>query len=161
MFEHFSILFMAVPLLIIAIALVTALRAVRRLLQALSLTSRGARTTGTVISSNLQVTSHSSGSSGSRTTRALVETIEFRTRDGQRVRAIPAVSDVGMLDRTGMEVEVCYDEQRPDRFIAPKDGGSPNLLRLAGPILSAVVMIGFALFFLWFSRGILGFQAMM
>lgn len=120
--------------LIFAVAIISAIRTSRT---ASSLSSQGQQTTGRVIAANAQTTG---GGSDTPVRTRLVETIEFTTSDGRRIRGNPVSSDIGMLDRSGMDVTVLYDPQNPERFIAPKDGRA-----IAGnsaqPVIIAVVAL--------------------
>jgi hypothetical protein len=84
----------------------------------------------------------------------LVETVEFPTLDGRRVRGVPAYSDVGMLDRSDTDVRVLYDPALQVRFIAPKSartgtGGA------VGRIVFALVFLAFVAGFVVLSQGML------
>ena len=123
-------------LLLVLGALWMMFSAVRDLLRARRLDSSGIRTEGRVISSHV----HYSGTREDRSSR-VVETIEFTTDRGQTVRANPVVSDIGTVDRSGMSVTVLHDRDRPERFIAPRNGRG---ISARGPVMR----IGFALVFL-------------
>lgn len=138
------LLFLLVPAILIVSGLVTVARGIGRVLTVQALQARGRRARGRVVGAHVQV---SRSSSRSRGTRSMVETIEFTTADGRTVRAVPAVSDVGLLDRSGTEVEVLYDDQRPDRFIAPKDGDRMRTGALLAAPLMSLVMIAVMLVF--------------
>ncbi|MFJ6041859.1 DUF3592 domain-containing protein [Brachybacterium paraconglomeratum] len=135
-FGAFATLFALVVLLLVLVALWMMFSAVRDLLRARRLASSGMRTDGRVISSHV----HYSGTREDRSSR-VVETIEFTTDRGQKVRANPVVSDAGTVDRSGMSVTVLHDRDRPERFIAPRDGRG---ISARGPVMR----IGFALVFL-------------
>lgn len=136
-------LFTIVPLLFIAVALWTIGRAVWRLAAASRLANGGGRTEGRVVGAHVE----ESGSNGrnSRVTTRMVETIEFTPDGGGTVRAMPYISDIGMLDRSGTTVTVLYDRSRPERFIAPRNGRklSPgsSLATLGGSAFFLVVAV--------------------
>ena len=135
-FGVFATLFALVVLLLVLVALWMMFSAVRDLLRARRLASSGIRTEGRVISSHV----HYSGTREDRSSR-VVETIEFTTDRGRTVRANPVVTDAGTVDRSGMSVTVLHDRDRPERFIAPRDGRG---ISARGPVMR----IGFALVFL-------------
>lgn len=105
------------PAILAVIGLMFMVGAVRSLIRGNRLTSQGLPTRGTVQETYV----HHYGRNDSRRPYR-VETIEFVTGAGQRVRNVPAVIDTGMLDRTGQRVDVLYDREHPDQFIAPKNG---------------------------------------
>ncbi|MCT1437442.1 DUF3592 domain-containing protein [Brachybacterium paraconglomeratum] len=135
-FGAFATLFALVVLLLVLVALWMMFSAVRDLLRARRLASSGMRAEGWVISSHV----HYSATRESRSSR-VVETIEFTTDRGRTVRANPVVTDAGTGDRSGMSVTVLHDRDRPERFIAPRDGRG---ISARGPVMR----IGFALVFL-------------
>lgn len=149
-FENFGTMFVIVPAFIGLVALLILLSGVRDLLRGARLTSRGQQARGVVISAQV----HLSGSSDNRSS-TMVETIEFTTDRGQTVRTNPLRGDIGMLDRTGQEVTVFYDRQRPERIIAPKNGRSLSPLRPLMKIGFTLVMLVFVGFFVNFSQGLL------
>lgn len=135
-FGAFGAVFGLVALLLVLVALWMVFSAVRDLLRTRRLASSGIRTEGRVISSHV----HYSSTREDRSSR-VVETIEFTTDRGQTVRANPVVSDIGTVDRSGMSVTVLHDRDRPERFIAPRNGRG---ISARGPVMR----IGFALVFL-------------
>ncbi|WP_087486273.1 DUF3592 domain-containing protein [Brachybacterium massiliense] len=149
-FQGFSLMFVLVPALIGLVALFMLFTAVRNLLRGMNLASRGQRTTGRVISANL----HISGGKDNRTS-TMIETIEFTTDRGQTVRTTPLRGDIGMLDRSGQEVPVLYDRDRPERMIAPKNGRSLSPWGPLSKIVFSLVMLGFLTFFVVMSQGML------
>ena len=149
-FEGFSLMFVLVPASIGLVALFMMFSAVRNLLRGMNLASRGQRTTGRVISANLQI----SGGKDNRTS-TMIETIEFTTDRGQTVRTTPLRGDIGMLDRSGQEVPVLYDRDRPERMIAPKNGRSLSPWGPLSKIVFSLVMLGFLTFFVVMSQGML------
>ena len=149
-FENMSLLFIFVPAFIALVALFMLFTAVRNLLRGMNLASRGQRTTGRVISSNVRI----SGSSDNRSS-TMIETIEFTTDRGQAVRATPLRGDIGMLDRSGQDVTVIYDRDRPERMIAPKNGRSLSPWGPLFKIVFTLVMLGFVTFFVVMSQGML------
>jgi len=148
-FGGFGLMFVLVPAFIALVTLFIAGTAARDLLRAQRLASSGQQAQGTVISSQV----HYSNSGKSRSSR-VVETIEFTTDRGQLIRANPAVTDAGTVDRSGMTVSVLYDRDRPERFIAPVNG------RRISP-LAPLAKIGFCLVMLVFLGGFLNFSQMM
>lgn len=120
--SSFSLMFTLVPVLIIVVTLVGCIRPAVALARMLRLTSRGQKARGEVISSHLQEDRSTSRNGRTRVHRSMSETIEFTTSTGAVVRANPAASDIGMVDRTGLPVTVIYDRERPDVFMAPRDG---------------------------------------
>src|SRR5699024_2534161 len=90
---------------------------VRDLVRGGRLASGGMQARGVVLDTYVRTYAHEDSRRPHR-----VETIGFTTSTGQRVRSTPAVADIGMVDRSGEEVAVFYDHDRPDRFIAPKNG---------------------------------------
>lgn len=147
--EHIGLMFVIVPAVIGIIALLMMLSAVRDLLRNARLTTRGQQARGMVISSQVHV-------SGDRDNRSstMVETIEFTTDRGQQIRTNPVRGDVGMLDRTGQEVVVFYDRERPERMIAPKNGRSLSAWQPVTRIGFSLVMLVFLSGFVVFTRGI-------
>lgn len=135
-FGAFGAMFGLVALLLVLVALWMMVSAARDLLRARRLASSGMRAEGRVISSHV----HYSGTREDRSSR-VVETIEFTTDRGQTVRANPVVTDAGTVDRSGMTVTVLHDRDRPERFIAPRNGRG---ISAKGPVMR----IGFALVFL-------------
>src|SRR5699024_7829210 len=87
-----------------------------------------------------------------------VETIGFTTSTGQRVRSTPAVADIGMVDRSGEEVAVFYDRDRPDRCIAPKNG---RRLSPAKPLIKIAICVAALVFLLVFAAMAVGMNALM
>jgi hypothetical protein len=149
-FSMFGLMFLLVPLLIGAVALAMAFGAVRDLLRGSRLARSGQQAEGRVVAAQM----HHSGSRDNRSSR-LVETIEFTTDRGQTVRANPSVNDAGSVDRTGMSVAVLYDRDRPELFIAPRNGRS---ISPTGPLTRigfTVVMLAFLTFFVGMSQGML------
>ena len=148
------ILFVIVPALLGLAGLWLLIGSVRELLRNSALARNGLTVDGRVVSSNLKITS--SGGRDSNARSRLVETIEFTTANGQRVRGVPVYSDVGMLDRTGEQVTVLHQRDRPDQFIAPRNGRS---ISPAGPLLKIVfsfVFLGFLAFFITMSLSMFG-----
>ena len=148
-FGGFGLMFVLVPAFIALVTLFIAGTAVRDLLRAQRLASSGQQAQGEVISSQV----HYSNSGKNRSSR-VVETIEFTTDRGQVIRANPAVTDAGTVDRSGMTVSVLYDRDRPERFIAPVNG---RRISPWGPLAK----IGFALVMLVFLGGFVSFSQMM
>lgn len=146
--ENMSLIFIIAPAMIGLVALFTLFTAVRDLVRGTNLASRGQRANGRVISANVHVT----GTRKNRTTK-MVETIEFTTDRGQTVRATPLRGDTGMLDRSGQEVAVVYDRDRPERMIAPKNGRSLSPWGPLSKIVFTLVMFAFLAFFVVMSQG--------
>ena len=147
----FPIMFIIVPALMALVGLWRLVSAVWELLRSSSLSRTGVTVPGYVVSANV-LTTHTGRDTGTRS--RMVETIEFTTGSGQRVRGIPSSSDVGMLDRTGETVDVLHHRDRPDRFIAPRNGRS---MSPAGPLMkigSALVLLVFVGFFMVFAMNL-------
>lgn len=145
--DSFGLMFTVVPALFGIVGLVIVLRALWDLRRGAQLARHGVPVQGRVVAAHVK----STGSREHRSSR-MVETIEFTSGRGQSVREIPAVSDVGMLDRTGSTVTVLHDRDRPELFIAPRDGRRMSpwpQLRRAG---FGVVFMVFSGVFLVFSR---------
>jgi hypothetical protein len=111
-------MFVVVPALIALVLLWMIVGAVREISGLRSLQRSGQESRGTVVASHVSHSTSGSGDDRSVSSR-LVETVEFPTLDGRRIRAVPTYSDVGMIDRSGQEVRVVYDRERPERFVAP------------------------------------------
>ena len=60
-----------------------------------------------------------------------------------------------MLDRSGQDVTVIYDRDRPERMIAPKNGRSLSPWGPLFKIVFTLVMLGFVIFFVVMSQGML------
>ncbi|MGN6241574.1 MAG: DUF3592 domain-containing protein [Cellulosimicrobium cellulans] len=148
-----SILFVIVPVFLGAAGLWTLFGALRGLAGVRSLQRSGQTTYGLVVAAHVQHSSRGSGSDRETTSR-VVETIEFTTADGRRVRAVPSFSDVGMLDRSGSEVRVIYDPAEPTRCAAPV-GDRIGAGGQVGRIVFSLVFLGFVAFFVLMSQSIL------
>lgn len=147
------ILFVVVPALIAAVLLWMIVGAVREIAALRSLQRSGQETRGLVVASHV---SHSTSGTGDdrRVSSTLVETIEFPTLDGRRIRAVPAYSDIGMLDRSGQDVRVLYDPERPERFVAPS-GKRVGTGAAGTRIVVAVVFLALVAGFVAFSQSLL------
>lgn len=144
MFTVIPIIILVIAAAVLVIFIVAILRSARDTRTASDLSARGERTTGRVIATNSMTTG---GANDTRVRTELVETIEFETRSGQRIRGNPMASDIDMLDRSGKDVTVLYDPRSPERFIAPKNGqrlaGGPGGLLAIGVIgIIVAVIIG-------------------
>ncbi len=149
------LLFVVVPAALALAGLFMIVGAVRAVVGVRGLERSGQQTTGRVVTSHVEHSTSGSGENRTVTSR-LVETVEYPTLDGRRVRAVPAYSDVGMLDRSGTDVRVLYDPERPERFIAPK-GDRMGTGRYVGRIVFALVFLGFVAFFVVTSQDLMGF----
>jgi hypothetical protein len=118
--------------------------AVRQIVVGKRLAASGVRTTGHVISSGVE---HRGGNSNHGGNSRRVETIQFGGPQGT-VRAVPTYSDVGMLDRSGMDVTVFCDRERPERFVAPRNGRSMAVGAPVFTIVFGLLFGGFAAVFL-------------
>jgi len=148
-----EILFLVVPAVMAVFGLWTIVGAVRAIAGVRGLERSGQETQGRVLRSHLQHSTSGSGENRTVTSR-LVETIEFPTLDGRRIRAVPTYSDVGMLDRSESDVRVVYDPSRPERFIAPQ-GARMGTGRYVGRIVFALFFLGFVAFFVTVSQGMM------
>lgn len=120
----------------------------RRLMEATPMTGRVVASE--IVTSNFYVHSGSAGDHGPvnpvgrRHLTKRVETIEYVTADGRVLRGSPAFTESGLPDRSGQEVPVHVDPQRPTVFVAPI-GASMSMgsvyLRMWGPILFGVVLV--------------------
>ncbi|MGC5165877.1 DUF3592 domain-containing protein [Luteimicrobium sp. DT211] len=147
------ILFVVVPAFIAVVLLWMIVGAVREIGGLRALQRSGQETRGTVVASHV---SHSTSGSGDdrRISSALVETVEFPTLDGRRIRAVPTYSDVGMLDRSGQDVRVLYDPERPERFVAPT-GAQIGAGAAGTRIVVAVVFLALIGGFVAFSQSLI------
>lgn len=152
--SSFSLMFTLVPALIIVIGLVGCIRPTIALARMLRLSSRGQKAQGEVISSHLQEDRSTSRNGRTQVHRSMNETIEFSTSTGKVVRDNPAASDIGTVDRTGMPVTVIYDRDRPDVFIAPRDGDRISPWQTLAGIGTRLFMIVIGVVFLVISHGI-------
>lgn len=142
----FRLFFLLVPLVMLIGAIAAVIKGLRMASRIQRLNDRGQRATGRVISSRIMY-SRSSGNN-TRTSR-VVETIDFTTGTGQHVRAVPVANDGGDVDRSGLDVTVLYDPDRPEIFVAPKDGqrmgrASSFVLIIVG-ILTGIFTVMFVL----------------
>lgn len=145
------IMFMVVPLLMGAVALWMLFSAVRTLIRNSSLARTGLTVEGRVASAHVKV---SGGGRNSSATSQMVETVEFITGNGERIRGVPVSSDVGMLDREGEKVTVHHHRDRPELFIAPRNGRTMSPWGPIGRILFSFLFLGFVGVFLMFSLGV-------
>lgn len=136
-----SLLVTVGPVLIIVVALVGCFRPAVALTRMLRLTSRGKKAQGEVLSSYLHEDGTTSRLSRAQARRSMSETIEFTTSTGTVVRANPAASDIGMVDRTGMPVTVISDRERPDMFVAPRNGERISPWQTLAGIGTRLVMV--------------------
>ncbi|MFE7404528.1 DUF3592 domain-containing protein [Isoptericola sp. NPDC057559] len=146
-------MFVLVPAVMAFVGVWMVVGAAREIGGVRALQRSGQETRGRVVASHVKHSSSGSGESRSVSSR-LVETVEFPTLDGRRVRGVPAYSDVGMLDRSDTDVRVLYDPALPERFIAPKSarmgtGGA------VGRIVFALVFLAFVAGFVVLSQGML------
>ncbi|GAA4842750.1 DUF3592 domain-containing protein [Luteimicrobium xylanilyticum] len=142
------IAFVVVPALVALVLLWMIVGAVREISAVRALQRSGQESRGTVVASHV---SHSTTGTGDdrRVSSTLVETVEFPTLDGRRIRAVPTYSDIGMLDRSGQDVRVLYDPERPERFIAPSGarmGTGSAGVRVVVAIVFLVLVGGFVVF---------------
>lgn len=147
------VLFVLVPAVMGVVGVWMVVGAVREISGVRSLERSGQETRGRVVASHVKHSTNGSGDSRSVSSR-LVETVEFPTLDGRRVRAVPAYSDVGMLDRSDTDVRVVYDPERPERFIAPA-GARMGTGAAVGRIVFALVFLAFVAGFVAFSQTML------
>lgn len=152
-FGNMSFLFIAVPALLGVIALVILGTGVRDLVRGRRLASQGTPVRGVVLETYVRTYGHEDSRRPHR-----VETIGFTTSTGQRVRSTPAVADIGMVDRSGEEVEVFYDRDRPDQFIAPKNG---RRLSPAKPLIKIAICGAALVFLLFFALMAVGINGLM
>src|SRR5699024_12538876 len=87
-----------------------------------------------------------------------VGAVGFTTATGRRWRSTPAAADIGMVDHSGEEVAVFYDRDRPDRFIAPKNG---RRLSPAKPLIKIAICVAALVFLLFFAAMAVGMNALM
>ena len=152
-FGDMSFLFYAVPLFLGVITLAILATGVRDLVRGGRLASGGMQARGVVLDTYVRTYGHDDSRRPHR-----VETIGFTTSTGQRVRSTPAVADIGMVDRSGEEVAVFYDRDRPDRFIAPKNG---RRLSPAKPLIKIAICVAALVFLLFFAAMAVGMNALM
>lgn len=152
-FGDMSVLFIAVPAVLALVALIIAGTGVRDLVRGGRLASGGMQARGVVLDTYVRTYAHEDSRRPHR-----VETIGFTTSTGQRVRSTPAVADIGMVDRSGEEVAVFYDHDRPDRFIAPKNG---RRLSPAKPLIKIAICVAALVFLLFFAAMAVGMNALM
>ena len=152
-FGDMSVLFIAVPAVLALVALIIAGTGVRDLVRGGRLASGGMQARGVVLDTYVRTYAHEDSRRPHR-----VETIGFTTSTGQRVRSTPAVADIGMVDRSGEEVAVFYDHDRPDRFIAPKNG---RRLSPAKPLINIAICVAALVFLLFFAAMAVGMNALM
>ncbi len=141
-------MFVVVPAVIALVLLWMIVGAVREISGLRSLQRSGQESRGTVVASHVAHSTSGSGDNRQVTSR-LVETVEFPTLDGRRIRAVPTYSDIGMLDRSGQEVRVVYDPERPERFVAPagtRIGAGAAGGRIALAVVFLVLVGGFVAF---------------
>ena len=148
-----ELLFTLVPLFLAVVGVAMAVGAVREIAGVRSLERTGQESRGRVVASHVKHSTNGSGENRTVTSR-LVETIEFATLDGRRVRAVPAYSDIGMLDRSDTDVRVLYDPERPERFVAPT-GARMGTGGAFGRIAFSLVFLAFVAGFVVISQGIL------
>ncbi|PJI95163.1 DUF3592 domain-containing protein [Luteimicrobium subarcticum] len=141
-----KILFAVIPAVIALFLLWSIVGAVREISGIRSLERSGQRTPGRVVASHSQTTTSGTGDDRRVSTR-LVETIEFPTVDGRRIRGVPTWSDVGMLDRSDQDVQVSYDPERPDRFIAPKGARMGTGSAVTRIVVCVLFLVFVAIFF--------------
>jgi len=142
------ILFAVVPALIAVVLLWMIVGGVREIRGLRRLQLSGQETRGTVVARHVARSTSGTGENR-RVSSTLVETVEFPTLDGRRIRAVPTYSDVAMLDRSGQEVRVVYDRERPDRFVAPTGARIGAGAAVARIVLGAVFLVlvgGFVVF---------------
>lgn len=147
-----SVVFIAAPAIIAVVALFIMGTGVRDLVRGRRLASQGVQARGVVLETFVRSYGHDDSRRPHR-----VETIGFTTSTGQRVRNTPAVADIGMVDRSGEEVEVFYDRDSPDRFIAPKNG---RRLSPAKPLIKIAICGAILVFLLFFAGMALGMGAL-
>lgn len=152
-FGDMSVLFIVVPAVLALVALIIAGTGVRDLVRGGRLASGGMQARGVVLDTYVRTYAHEDSRRPHR-----VETIGFTTSTGQRVRSTPAVADIGMVDRSGEEVAVFYDRDRPDRFIAPKNG---RRLSPAKPLIKIAICVAALVFLLFFAAMAVGMNALM
>ena len=152
-FGDMSVLFIVVPAVLALVALIIAGTGVRDLVRGGRLASGGMQARGVVLDTYVRTYAHEDSRRPHR-----VETIGFTTSTGQRVRSTPAVADIGMVDRSGEEVAVFYDHDRPDRFIAPKNG---RRLSPAKPLIKIAICVAALVFLLFFAAMAVGMNALM
>ncbi|MEE1650226.1 DUF3592 domain-containing protein [Brachybacterium sp. J144] len=143
-FQLFPLLFLIIPGTMLLGALWRLLTAVVELLRGRRLAAIGQKAQGRVISSQ----SHYGGRGDSNTVTQMIETIEFTSDRGRTVRANPWVAEQHTVDRSGMTVDVLYDRDRPERFIAPQNGRSLSAGRPLKRIGFSLVFLVFTVFFL-------------
>ncbi|WP_394214869.1 DUF3592 domain-containing protein [Brachybacterium vulturis] len=146
-------MFIALPALFAVVALVILGTGVRDLVRGGRLASQGMPVRGVVRETYVRTYGHNDSRRPHR-----VETIDFTTSTGQRVRSTPAVADIGMVDRSGEEVVVLYDRDRPDRFIAPKNG---RHLSPAKPLIKIAICVAALVFLLFFAGTAAGMSRML
>lgn len=152
MFGDLSFMFIAVPALFAVIALVILGTGVRDLVRGNRLASRGLPARGQVLSTYVRTYDHDDSRRPHR-----VETIGFTTPAGQLVRGEPVVADIGMVDRDGEEVEVLYDRDRPESFIAPRNG---RRLSPAKPLIKIAICLAVLAFLAFFAVMFTGMSAL-
>ena len=152
-FGDMSVLFIAGPAVLALVALIIAGTGVRDLVRGGRLASGGMQARGVVLDTYVRTYAHEDSRRPHR-----VETIGFTTSTGQRVRSTPAVADIGMVDRSGEEVAVFYDHDRPDRFIAPKNG---RRLSPAKPLIKIAICVAALVFLLFFAAMAVGMNGLL
>lgn len=107
----------------------------------------GHRGVGEVVASSSWAEEETAHDGRDRPTAPRREIIEFTAADGQVVRGRPAASAVATLHREGRSIAVHYHRERPERFLAPRDGEriSPRRL-LISLSLSGVMVVSAAAF---------------
>lgn len=131
-------LFVLVPAVIGIVVLIILVSGVRDLVRGGRLASQGLPAHGEVLHSMVR----SYRADDSRRPHR-IETIGFTTADGRSIRDSPVVADIGMTDRTGQTVTVQYDRDRPEQFIAPKDGRRLSPVKPVLKIAICVVLLVF------------------
>lgn len=151
--SSFGLMFSLVPVLVIVIAVAGCIRPAISMARILRLSSRGQKAQGEVISSHLQEHRSSSRNGRTQVHRSMSETTQFTTSHGKVVRDNPAASDIGTVDRTGMPVTVIYDQERPEIFVAPRDGDRVTPWQTLAGLGSRLVMIVIAVVLLVVAGG--------
>lgn len=142
--QFVPLMFLVIPGMMLLGALWRLLTAAIELLRGRRLAATGQKAQGRVISSQ----SHYSGRGDSSSVTYMIETIEFTSDRGRTVRANPWVAEHHTIDRSGMTVDVLYNRDRPERFIAPQNGGALSPVRPLKGIGISLAVVVISVFFL-------------